>query len=79
MEYSLLSKRWNSGYRNGQKIFIKLNWNDCGPGLGDGPDGNYLVSNTQLVQAVIESLLSYIPGLEPQNLLVGDPSRTPYV
>lgn len=67
-----------TGYVKGQKISIKLNWNDCDPGLGDGPDGNYLVSNTQLVQAVIESLLSHVPGLKPDNILVGDPSRTPY-
>lgn len=67
-----------TGYIRGQKISIKLNWNDCDPGLGDGPDGNYLVSNTQLVQAVIESLLSHVPGLRPDDLLVGDPSRTPY-
>ena len=67
-----------TGYRKGQKIAIKLNWNDCDPSLGDGPNGNYLVSNIQLVQAVIESLLSHVPGLKPDNLLIGDPSRTPY-
>lgn len=66
------------GYIKGQKIAIKLNWNDCDPGLGDGPDGNWLVSNVQVVQALIESMLDHIPGLKPGHLLVGDPSRTPY-
>jgi hypothetical protein len=81
-----VEKAWNSifhknggiGYSKGQNIAIKLNWNDCDPSLGDGPDGNYLVSNTQLVQAIIESLISNVPGLKPENILVGDPSRTPY-
>lgn len=67
-----------TGYIEGQKISIKLNWNDCDLKLGDGPNGNYLISNIQLAQAVIESLLSNVPGLKPENILVGDPSRTPY-
>jgi hypothetical protein len=67
-----------TGYIKGQNISIKLNWNDCDSGLGDGPNGNYLVSNTQLVQAVVESLLSHVSGLKPENLLIGDPSRAPY-
>lgn len=81
-----IAEAWNwifhqnggNGYTESQNIAIKLNWNDCHPGLGDGPNGNYLVSNTQLVRAVIESLLSGVPGLKPENILVGDPSRTPY-
>ncbi|KKO18918.1 MAG: hypothetical protein BROFUL_02376 [Candidatus Brocadia fulgida] len=74
----ILYQNGGKGYVKGQKISIKLNWNDCDPGLGDGPNGNYLVSNTQLVQAVVESLLVHVPGLRPENLLVGDPSRIPY-
>lgn len=67
-----------SGYKKDQKIAIKLNWNDCDPSLGDGPDGNYLVSNMQIVQALVENMLSHIHGLRAEKLLIGDPSRTPY-
>lgn len=67
-----------TGYIEGQKIAIKLNWNDCWGGVEEDFKSNQLVSNIQLVRALIESLLANVPGIKPENLLVGDPSRTPY-
>lgn len=84
---STLQAAWNqiflqnggNGYVAGQKVAIKINWNDCGSGLGDGENGNYLVSNTQTMEVLVESLLANVSGLTARNILVGDPFTYPFM
>lgn len=75
---SIFHQNQGGGYVDGQRVAIKINWNDCDSGLGDGPTGNWLVSNHQLIQGLVESLLTHVRSLRAGNLLVGDPSRNPY-